>query len=69
MEKLLLIAVLVLGLMRMGFVGCTSTNTNQTKSEQPPKTTLYQCPMGCEKGKTHEKKGKCSVCEMDMERK
>lgn len=28
----------------------------------------YQCPMDCEKGKTFDKEGKCSVCEMDLKK-
>lgn len=48
-------------------------------SKEPPKDVptaagtagaaarAYACPMGCEKGKTYAEKGKCPICEMELQ--
>lgn len=48
-------------------------NTEEHKSHDSEKGDMamadkYQCPMDCEKGKTFDKDGKCSVCEMDLKK-
>ncbi len=49
------------------------TSCNQkSETKNPDSTTIsatYQCPMDCEKGKTYDKPGKCSVCDMELEKK
>jgi Heavy metal binding domain len=29
---------------------------------------VYQCPMGCDDGKTYDKEGVCPVCNMDLKK-
>lgn len=48
-------------------VGCTS-DTVDSKVEQPAEKSLYQCPMDCEHGKTYTEKVACPVCGMDLEK-
>ncbi len=47
--------------------GCSSAS-NEKKQEQTEEKAVYQCPMDCEKGKTHDKAGQCPVCGMDLEK-
>ena len=37
-----------------------------SSNHQPPTTTLYQCPMGCEGDKTYDSPGNCPVCNMSL---
>ncbi len=44
-------------------------NTKDTINQKVTKensSTVYQCPMNCEKGKSYTKKGKCPVCNMHL---
>lgn len=45
------------------------TSCNNKKKETPKTevvSSVYQCPMDCEKGKTYDKTGSCPVCKMDL---
>lgn len=70
MKKLNILIVLTASLM---WAGCGSSNDSKkhtgTGSDSTHIASVYQCPMDCEKGKTYDKGGKCSVCGMDLELK
>lgn len=68
MEKKVLVFVVILGLARVGFIGCTNSKTEAT-SAQTINSEVYQCPMGCDSGKTYDKSGDCPMCGMEMEKK
>ncbi|WP_291864389.1 heavy metal-binding domain-containing protein [Maribacter sp.] len=43
--------------------------TKEVDKEETKKeisSSVYQCPMDCEKGKTYSEKGSCPVCKMDL---
>ena len=48
---------------------CTKPTKTEEKTQGSQSTSVYQCPMDCEHGKTYDKPGKCPVCEMDLEKK
>lgn len=66
MKKLFLFWVITFGLLSIVMAGCN--NSTNTGSEQTEEKAMYQCPMDCEKGKTHNKAGQCPVCGMDLEK-
>ena len=66
--KNLILIIVVLGFVKVGFIGCSS-NSGQKGTTESKAVDVYQCPMDCENGKTYDKQGKCPVCEMDMEKK
>lgn len=66
MKKLFLFWVITFGLLSIVMASCN--NSNNTGTEQTEEKASYQCPMDCEKGKTHDKSGQCSVCGMDLEK-
>jgi hypothetical protein len=67
MKKLFKITILAFSLIGFTLSSCNSSSNN-TKATESEKKVAYQCPMDCESGKTYEKQGKCSVCEMDMDK-
>lgn len=61
------------------FTACKETKKEEVKEEVKIESheghdheegeissSVYQCPMDCEKGKTYEVAGSCPVCEMDL---
>ena len=61
------------------FTACKETKKEEVKEEVKVESheghdheegemssSVYQCPMDCEKGKTYEVAGSCPVCEMDL---
>ena len=42
------------------------SNEGHDHEEGEISTSVYQCPMDCEKGKTYEAAGTCPVCKMDL---
>lgn len=65
MKKSFLLVAIVFGSFTVGITSCNNSNKTESGTEQQ---ALYQCPMDCEKGKTHDKPGQCSVCGMDLEK-
>ncbi|MCE9540337.1 MAG: hypothetical protein K8R85_14140 [Bacteroidetes bacterium] len=66
MKKTFLLWVVIFGLLSVVMASCN--NSNNAGTEQTEEKASYQCPMDCEKGKTYEKQGQCSVCGMDLEK-
>jgi hypothetical protein len=64
MKKLFYILLIALGFS----INSCSNSSPEKKSEKIEEKILYQCPMDCEKGKTYDKPGQCSVCGMDFEK-
>ena len=77
MKKLILIIAVVLGTSIIVTSckdkehkhedGTTHAEHDDEKGEMAM-ADVYQCPMDCEKGKTYDKAGQCSVCKMDMKK-
>ncbi len=66
MKKSFLFLAIALCMLNVSITSCT--NANKTESEQTEEKASYQCPMDCEKGKTHDAPGQCSVCGMNLEK-
>jgi hypothetical protein len=64
--KGILTFTIAFGLLSIGISSCN--NGNKTASENTTEKAVYQCPMDCEKGKTYEQAGQCSVFGMDLEK-
>ena len=52
----------------LGFLAFVSCNNSGSSENNTDPSSVYQCPMDCEHGKTYEKAGKCPVCGMDLEK-
>ncbi len=47
-------------------LSCSGGEKKTPKEEV--KTDVYTCPMKCNNGQTYDKPGKCTECEMDLEK-
>jgi len=78
MKKSILIFVAIFSFAIL-FTACKETKKEEVKEEVKIESheghdheegemssSVYQCPMDCEKGKTYEVAGSCPVCKMDL---
>ncbi len=68
MRHLFSISAILLVLITTTFVTSCNNSSEPKKTEQKEAKVLYQCPMDCEKGITHDQPGQCPVCGMDLEK-
>ena len=66
MKKSFLLFAITFGSFSVVITSCN--NVSKRESGQTEEQAMYQCPMDCEKGKTHDKPDQCSVCGMDLEK-
>ncbi len=66
MKKVILILTVVCAVM-FTVTSCKKEKKEEVKKEMA--TTLYQCPMDCEHGKSYTKAGNCPVCKMALKEK
>jgi len=78
MKKSILLFAAIFSLTVL-FTACKETKKEEVKEEVKIESheghdheegemssSVYQCPMDCEKGKTYEVAGTCPVCKMDL---
>ncbi len=71
MKKVILILTVACAIM-FTVISCKKENKEDVKKEEVKKemaTTIYQCPMDCEHGKSYTKPGNCPVCKMALKEK
>jgi rubrerythrin len=68
MKRLFSIPAILLTLLTASLSTSCNQSAEPKKIEQKEEKTLYQCPMDCEKGVTHDQPGQCPVCGMDLEK-
>lgn len=66
-NKIVLVAAISFAILTYSLAGC-NTSTEEKQSSHTEHVVSYQCPMGCEDGKTYDAPGQCPVCEMDLEK-
>lgn len=66
MKKLILVFAMIFA------IGFTVTSCKDEKKKEEKKeitTSVYQCPMDCENGKSYTQAGKCPECKMPLKEK
>jgi hypothetical protein len=61
--------LIMLSLIAASFLMSCNQKSETKNQDSTTVAATYQCPMDCEKGKTYDKPGKCSVCDMKLEKK
>jgi protein SCO1/2 len=61
--------LMMFSLIAAGFLMSCNQKSETKNQDSTTIAATYQCPMDCEKGKTYDKPGKCSVCDMELEKK